>query len=133
MTLEQRLSAQLRQYRRSAGLTQNELAQRIGAHVQQIYRYETGAGRIPAAQLWLISQTLGIPIAEFFTESDSPMTAQDQVVFDEVRTAATLLRALAPDERGAVIELLRSMAQGLQTNKKAAPHAEQPRIRAAGC
>lgn len=132
MTLEERISAQLRLYRRSAGLTQNELAKRIGAHVQQIYRYETGAGRIPAAQLWLLSQALDMPIDQFFTEADAPVNEEEQAVFDDIRTAATLLRSLAAEQRNAVIELLRAMASESQAKKKAAPQAEQP-LRAAGC
>ncbi|MCA1284522.1 helix-turn-helix domain-containing protein [Salipiger bermudensis] len=132
MTLEERIRAQLRLYRRSAGLTQNELAKRIGAHVQQIYRYETGAGRIPAAQLWLISQALDMPLDQFFIDADMPVSEQEQAVFDDVRTAATLLRPLAPEQRNAVIELLRTMAQDTQAKKKAAPQAEQP-LRATGC
>ncbi|WP_315901593.1 helix-turn-helix transcriptional regulator [Salipiger bermudensis] len=132
MTLEERISAQLRLFRRSAGLTQNELAKRVGAHVQQIYRYETGAGRIPAAQLWLLSQALDMPIEQFFTEVEAPVTEQEQAVFDDIRTAATLLRSLAADQRGAVIELLRAMASDNEPKKKAAPQAEQP-LRVAGC
>ena len=132
VTLEERISAQLRLFRRSAGLTQNELAKRIGAHVQQIYRYETGAGRIPAVQLWLISQALDMSLDQFFVDAELPVSEHELAVFDDVRTAATLLRPLAPEQRTAVIELLRTMAQDMQAKKKAAPQAAQP-LRAAGC
>jgi transcriptional regulator with XRE-family HTH domain len=62
------------------GVTQQQLAERVGIKFQQIQKYETGMNRISASRLWDISEALEVPISFFFegldadgrTESDMP-------------------------------------------------------------
>ncbi|WP_223870775.1 helix-turn-helix domain-containing protein [Salipiger aestuarii] len=110
MTLEQGIAARLRMYRQAAGLTQGELAGRIGANTQQIHRYETGAGRIPAAQLFQIATALALPLAAFFEAPPDTPPPEDTLMRD-TRIAAALLRELSKQERQAVIKLVEAMAR----------------------
>jgi transcriptional regulator with XRE-family HTH domain len=48
------------------GLTQNQLALKVGVRFQQIQKYESGANRISAARLWSFAQALEVPVAYFF-------------------------------------------------------------------
>ena len=48
------------------GMTQQQLADKIGVKFQQVQKYETGMNRISASRLWDISDALGVPIAFFF-------------------------------------------------------------------
>ena len=48
------------------GITQQQLAERVGIKFQQIQKYETGANRISASRLWDIANVLGAPVAYFF-------------------------------------------------------------------
>ena len=48
------------------GMTQQQLAERVGIKFQQIQKYETGANRISASRLWDIAAVLGAPVSHFF-------------------------------------------------------------------
>jgi transcriptional regulator with XRE-family HTH domain len=52
------------------GVTQQQLAERVGIKFQQIQKYETGMNRISASRLWDISEALEVPIAFFFEGID---------------------------------------------------------------
>jgi len=48
------------------GMTQQQLAEKVGIKFQQIQKYETGMNRVSASRLWDISETLSVPISFFF-------------------------------------------------------------------
>jgi transcriptional regulator with XRE-family HTH domain len=48
------------------GMTQQQLAEKVGIKFQQIQKYETGANRVSASRLWDIADALGVPVAFFF-------------------------------------------------------------------
>ena len=56
----------LRQRRTLLGLTQSGLGAAIGVSFQQVQKYERGANRIGATQLFEVSRVLDIPISFFF-------------------------------------------------------------------
>ena len=60
------LGRRLRSRRRLMGLTQTQLAIRVGVRFQQIQKYENGANRISAARLWRFCQALEVPVSYFF-------------------------------------------------------------------
>jgi transcriptional regulator with XRE-family HTH domain len=59
--------------RAQAGLSQSQLAIRVGVSFQQIQKYETGANRVSASRLHQLATVLGAPIGSFFP-SASPTT-----------------------------------------------------------
>lgn len=56
----------VRQRRWMVGMTQQQLAERVGIKFQQIQKYETGMNRISASRLWDISEALEVPVSFFF-------------------------------------------------------------------
>lgn len=56
----------VRMRRRFIGMTQQRLAECVRIRFQQIQKYESGANRISASRLWLLSKALGVPITYFF-------------------------------------------------------------------
>jgi transcriptional regulator with XRE-family HTH domain len=56
----------IRHRRWMIGMTQQQLAERVGIKFQQIQKYETGMNRVSASRLWDISETLGVPVAFFY-------------------------------------------------------------------
>lgn len=60
------IGRRLRERRMLLGLSQDELAQRIGLSFQQLQKYETGENRISAARLYRIAQVLDVSITWFF-------------------------------------------------------------------
>ena len=60
------LGRRLRGRRRMLGLTQSQLATRVGVRFQQIQKYESGVNRISAARLWRFCQALEVPVSYFY-------------------------------------------------------------------
>ena len=56
----------IRQRRWLVGMTQQQLAERVGIKFQQIQKYETGANRVSASRLWDIAEALDVSISFFF-------------------------------------------------------------------
>jgi transcriptional regulator with XRE-family HTH domain len=58
------------------GMTQQQLAEKVGIKFQQIQKYETGMNRISASRLFDIAQALSVPVAYFFEGMDGTDAAQ---------------------------------------------------------
>lgn len=56
----------IRHRRWMVGMTQQQLADKVGIKFQQIQKYETGMNRVSASRLWDIADALGVQIAFFF-------------------------------------------------------------------
>lgn len=62
----------LRRVREAAGLTQTELAERVGAGTNQIYRYEKGETDPSAEVLAALAQELGVTVDWLLGLVDEP-------------------------------------------------------------
>lgn len=60
----------IRHRRWMIGMTQQQLADRVGIKFQQIQKYETGMNRVSASRLWDIAEALGVTISFFFDGLD---------------------------------------------------------------
>lgn len=60
----------LRNARRASGLSQSELASRIGVTFQQVQKYENGANRIAGSRLWEVCKVLRLEPGYFFAGLD---------------------------------------------------------------
>lgn len=56
----------IRHRRWMIGMTQQQLADKVGIKFQQIQKYETGANRVSASRLWDIAQAMGVPVSFCF-------------------------------------------------------------------
>ena len=65
----------VRQRRWMVGMTQQQLAEKVGIKFQQIQKYETGMNRISASRLWDIAHALEVPISFFFEGLDAEQGA----------------------------------------------------------
>jgi transcriptional regulator with XRE-family HTH domain len=73
-TLAERLGQRIARHRRAAGLTQAELAEKVGVQPESISRLETGKRRVSMEKLVLISESLSLELHELFRlqSTDSP-------------------------------------------------------------
>lgn len=55
----------IRHRRWMVGMTQQQLAEKVGIKFQQIQKYETGMNRVSASRLWDISDALSVPVSFF--------------------------------------------------------------------
>lgn len=62
----------LRRHRITRGYTQAQMGAVLGVSFQQIQKYESGANRISASSLLLLSCAWYIPISEFFPGLQKP-------------------------------------------------------------
>ena len=68
------IGKRLRWRRRAVGMTQGDLASRIGVRFQQIQKYECAANRTSAAILWKLACALDVRVSYFYDglASDAP-------------------------------------------------------------
>jgi transcriptional regulator with XRE-family HTH domain len=114
--LELAIGARMRTRRRQLGLSQSDLAERLGVSFQQVQKYERGANRVAASTLLAASQALGVTIGWLVGE-DAVEDAGDDEIFRALSRpgALELLDAfnLIPDNRArqALVSLAREMGQ----------------------
>lgn len=102
------------------GMTQQQLAERVGIKFQQIQKYETGANRISASRLWDIADALEVPVSFFFegieTEgADAAEPKADNIPADLLgdKEALDLVRsyyAIPENQRRRLFELARVLS-----------------------
>ena len=71
----------IRHRRWIVGITQQQLAEKVGIKFQQIQKYESGANRVSASRLWDISETLAVSINFFFEGIEK---SQEKLDFKDV-------------------------------------------------
>ena len=108
----------IRHRRWLVGMTQQNLAERVGLKFQQIQKYETGANRVSASRPWNIADALGVEISFFFEglESESSeKSGADGVPADLMgdKEALDLVRsyyAIPENQRRRLFELARVLS-----------------------
>ncbi len=126
------VGARMRLRRQSLGMSQTELAEKIGVAFQQLQKYETGANRIGASRLALIASALGVPITFFFEELTpaSQSAGEDDAMMIALRNPMTveLVKAFVavpdPTFRRRFLDLLRA-ASGSEAPEQV--EASEPR------
>ena len=100
------------------GMTQQQLAEKVGIKFQQIQKYETGANRISASRLWDISKAMDVPVNFFFEGLDdqNDVVAEGQVPSDLLgdKEALDLIRsyyAIPENQRRKLFDLARVLSE----------------------
>jgi transcriptional regulator with XRE-family HTH domain len=86
------MGRRIRQRRREIGISQTELARKLGLSFQQMQKYETGISRIGAALLQQIAKMLGVDI-QFFYNGDGKEPDVDSLLIVDSVFSLRLLRA----------------------------------------
>src|SRR6056297_3222622 len=68
----------IRHRRWLVGMTQQQLAERVGIKFQQIQKYETGANRVSASRLWDIAEALDVEVSFFFEGLEHDSSKREQ-------------------------------------------------------
>lgn len=105
----------IRHRRWMVGMTQQQLADKVGIKFQQIQKYETGMNRVSASRLWDISETLGVTISFFFeglageTAAAAP-PARDMLVDKEALELVRSYYAIPEAQRRRLFDLARVLS-----------------------
>ncbi|MEM7491582.1 MAG: helix-turn-helix transcriptional regulator [Pseudomonadota bacterium] len=104
----------IRHRRWMVGMTQQQLAEKVGIKFQQIQKYETGMNRVSASRLWEIADALEVPINHFFEGlADGDERSDADVLAD--KEAMELIRAyysMPENQRRRLFDLARVMSEG---------------------
>ena len=105
----------IRHRRWMVGMTQQQLADKVGIKFQQIQKYETGMNRVSASRLWDIADALGVQIS-FFFEGLDPATQHEEEFEGDIladKEALQLVRsyyAIPEAQRRRLFELARVLS-----------------------
>jgi transcriptional regulator with XRE-family HTH domain len=100
--LEQEIGVRIRARRHQLGLTQSELAAKLGVSFQQVQKYERGANRVAASTLAAAAAALGVSVGWLVAE-DTPQAGERDLLSALSRPGALeILQAFnaIPDTRG---------------------------------
>jgi transcriptional regulator with XRE-family HTH domain len=106
----------IRHRRWMVGMTQQQLAERVGIKFQQIQKYETGMNRVSASRLWDISEALEVPIDFFFEGLESGSEISETTLPGDIladKEALELVRsyyAIPENQRRRLFELARVLS-----------------------
>ncbi|MBC9179967.1 helix-turn-helix domain-containing protein [Pseudoroseomonas ludipueritiae] len=119
---------EIRQYRRSAGLTQKQVASMIGVTGAQLHRYETGATRITASRLIAIASALGVRPDTLLASAaqPEPIPPSPPQSGDEMVELIQMFGSIAdPRHRSALVAVARMMTAPLTQHAAAAAAADE--------
>ena len=106
----------IRHRRWMVGMTQQQLADKVGIKFQQIQKYETGMNRVSASRLWDVADALGVSISFFFEglADGEAATAQMQGDMMADKEALELVRsyyAIPEAQRRRLFDLARVLSE----------------------
>ena len=112
----------VRIWRMAKGMTQEELANRVGVTFQQLQKYEIGGNRIPTGRLVKISGVLGIPISALFEGTNGAEPPPSLLALISDSRSFRLARACAAIENSAMrlslVRLVGTIAAGVPEAKR---------------
>lgn len=110
-TVDLHVGRRVRVRRVLCGLSQTQLADQLGLTFQQLQKYESGANRISASKLWLLSQLLDVPVQWFFDGLEDPAGAGDDMpTRREQLELARSLALLTPAVKSHFIKAIHAVA-----------------------
>lgn len=87
------MGARLRSLRLRVGLSQEDIACRLGVSFQQVQKYETGANRISPSRLVQLAHLFQVPVGALFCDNDAESIGNYRLDQITDRHALRLLRA----------------------------------------
>jgi transcriptional regulator with XRE-family HTH domain len=82
--------------REQVGMSQSELASKLGISFQQLQKYERGQNRISAGRLFELADVLGVEISWFYQGAQAYLAEQEQSALE--RAQASLAPSKTPLE-----------------------------------
>ena len=97
--------------RRACGLTQAQMAERLGVEKESISRMESGKIMLNLERLQQFSQIFGCSVSELLSESSSEAV-------DQAHAIAEMISPLPPEERSAVVRFVGEAVRLFQSKKQ---------------
>ena len=113
--MDSQVGARLRQRRIMMGLSQQQLADKIGVTYQQAHKYERAINRISAGRLYEVAHVLNVPVSYFFEglgeDDNSVLTPRQRMYLELARNFSNI-----PDDKlqAALAQLARALASSTE-------------------
>lgn len=111
----------IREWRLAAGLTQEELAERVGTTGQSVGRYEAGSRSVTLEMLEHFARALGCRPADLLPDPESALG-------DRERALLTGFKHLDPEDQATVVKLLDALLNSAALRAQAARPAPLPPV-----
>lgn len=108
------LAARLREARKSAGLSQGQVASLLGLHRPSVSEIEAGNRRVSSEELAKLASLYDVSTAWLLSENEDPVDAGDP----RLQLAARELAKLKPKDLSRLLRLISSMAEDSGKGKK---------------
>jgi transcriptional regulator with XRE-family HTH domain len=136
MALDVQIGKRIRIRRMQLGMSQTDLAERIGVAFQQVQKYENGTNRVSASRLPNIAGALDVHVGYFYGHDDVAAGVDTAAVAGSIgllagRHAIELLecfQAMTASQRNALLEMARALAAASPLTESAAPGVEQRKM-----
>jgi len=92
------------------GMTQQELAEKVGITYQQAHKYETGINRVSAGRLHQLARTLGVEPGYFYEGLGSGEPARPTARQGQMLELARSFAVLPQRQQEALAEMARALA-----------------------
>lgn len=116
--VDEHVGKRVRHRRWMIGVTQQQLADKVGIKFQQIQKYETGMNRVSASRLWDIAEALEVPVSFFFEGLDEAGDARagestrgDILADKEALELVRSYYAIPENQRRRLFELARVLSE----------------------
>lgn len=107
---------EVKKKRREIGISQEELAEKLGVTYQQVQRYENGMNKMNVESIQVIADTLDMPVSYFFGDSrkDKNVVSEEVMSYlpvDESRLLGYFRRARTSNLKSLVLQVAKLTAK----------------------
>jgi transcriptional regulator with XRE-family HTH domain len=100
------IGVSIRQIRKTVGMSQMKLAEKIGVSYQQVQKYENGSSQITISRLEQIANALGVPVYDFIKTVDSGSVNMSGLSDREIKLVRFLRKLENEELQNRFIDLL---------------------------
>jgi transcriptional regulator with XRE-family HTH domain len=111
------LGKRIRLRRVELGISQSDLADKLGVSFQQVQKYEKGVNRVGASRLQQIATALDVPVTFFYESQTREAKEVDSLLFLDSSFSLRLLRAYASVKNQAVQRQFVSLIESIAANE----------------
>jgi transcriptional regulator with XRE-family HTH domain len=115
LTLSEEIGARLRELRAGAGLTQDQLAEKLGVSKRTQGNYESGASDAPASYLSLANSLLDFDVA--YIVHGSRKTLPNEALTEAEDCLVNQFRSIPEDDQKAIRRILEAMADDVARHR----------------
>lgn len=109
--VDKAVGAAVRKHRVAAGMSQHDLADKIGVTYQQAHKYERGINRISVGRIYDIAQALNVPLADLFADCGVSIVPAPDTERQTLELVRSFRQVTSPKMRAVLAAMVRAAAE----------------------